>query len=421
MKKLLPGYQIVFLILCFTALLQGCIKDTATTTYTLFKPVYQTLTEVRANIKSNAALPVKKPGKIFVKGNFIFLNEIDKGVHIIDNSNPAAPVNKYFVSIPGNLDLAVKENILYADNYRDLITLDISNPANVQVKKITENVFPRRQYLNGFTGDTTKIIVDWRKKDTTVSNNQSVETWANERFLYAATAQISNNSNTKNSAPGISGSMARFTLLNDYLYTVTSSNLYVFNITTPQNPVYANSIDIGWGIETIYPFKNNLFVGAQSGMFIFNNANPAAPVQVSQFMHITRCDPVIADDNFAYVTLSSGTACNGSSINELDIVNIQNLQTAWLVKSYPLTNPHGLTKSGNTLFICDGAAGLKVYDAADVNNLRLLQTVSDIDAYDVIVQNNNAIVVTKDGLYQYDYTNRGKVTLQSKISYVNSW
>lgn len=416
MKKLLHGYKMTVLIFCCTAFLQSCLKDTATKTYTLFTPVYQTLAEVRANIKSNAPLPVKNPGKIFVLGNYIFLNEIDKGVHIIDNSNPAAPVNKYFVSIPGNLDLAVKGNTLYADNYRDLVTLDISNPAKVQVKKITEKVFSQRQYSNGFTGDSTKVIVDWIKKDTTVSD-QPNPTLRYSGQIYLSAPDASNFSATKNSAPGISGSMARFTLLNGYLYTVSESNLHVFNITTPENPVYANNIDIGWGIETIYPFKNNLFIGSQSGMFIFNTANPALPSQLSQFAHITRCDPVIADDNFAYVTLRSGTNCNGSSINELNILNIQNLGTPWLIKSYPLSNPHGLSKSGNTLFICDGSAGLKVYDAADVTNLRLLQTVHGIEAYDIIAQNNNAIVVAKDGLYQYNYTNRSNVTLQSRISY----
>ncbi|MEJ7679188.1 MAG: hypothetical protein WKG06_15305 [Segetibacter sp.] len=245
--------------------------------------------------------------------------------------------------------------------------------------------------------------------------------WQNERFVLFSAADAASFSQTKSYAPGVSGSMARFTLLNNYLYTVTDNNLNVFNISQSENPVFANTVNIGWGIETIYPFKNNLFIGSQSGMFIFNTANPAQPEMLSQFTHITKCDPVIADDNFAYVTLRTGTNCSGDNINVLDILNIQNLQTPWLVKSYPLTNPHGLSKSGKTLFICDGAAGLKVYDAADVNNLRLLQTVDGIDAYDVIAQNDNAIVVAKDGLYQYDYTNRSNVTLQSKISYTNSW
>jgi len=414
MKKLLCHKSISILLFTSAALLQGCLKDTATRTYTLYEPVYKTVAEVRAGIKSDAAVPVKNPGKIFVSGNYIFLNEIDKGVHIIDNTNPAVPINKYFVSIPGNLDLAVKGSILYADNYRDLVTLDIGNPANVQVKKITEKIFPARQYLNFFVGDTTRVIVDWIKKDTTVSDEVSMSCID---LRYASDFAMSSSAVPPASSTGVSGSMARFTLLNDYLYTVTNNNLNVFNISMPENPVFANSIDAGWGIETIYPFKNNLFIGSQSGMFIFGTANPALPAQLSQFAHITRCDPVIADDNFAYVTLRSGTNCNGTSINELDILNIQNLQSAWLVKSYALTNPHGLAKSGNTLLICDGTAGLKVYDAADVNKLRLLQTIGGLEAYDVIAQNNNAIVVAKDGLYQYDYTNRSNVTLQSKISY----
>ncbi|HLL43760.1 MAG TPA: hypothetical protein VK369_11515 [Segetibacter sp.] len=418
MKKLLPGSGISILLFACASLLQGCLKDTATRTYTLYRPVYKSFEEVRAGIKSDAALPAKNPGKIFFLSNYIFLNEIDKGIHIIDNSNPSAPVNKYFIAIPGNLDLAVKGNTLYADNYRDLVTLDISNPANVQVKKITEKVFSRRQYLNGFFEDTTRVIVDWIKKDTTVSH-EPARSWPNLELAYYISADAALISAARSSAPGVGGSMARFTLLNNYLYTVTQNDLNVFNITTPDNPVFANSINLGWGIETIYPFKNNLFIGSQSGMFIFNTTNPALPAQVSQFTHITSCDPVIADDNFAYVTLRSGTNCNGSSINQLDILNIQKLESTWLVKSYPLTNPHGLSKSGNTLFICDGTAGLKVYDATDVNKLRLLQTIKGIDAYDVIAQNNNAIVVAREGLYQYDYTNRSNVTLQSKISYIN--
>lgn len=417
MKNLSNNFRFTILLLAFASLFQGCLKDTATTTYTMFTPVYRTLEEVRADIKSSVAVPVKSPGKIFVQGNYIFLNEIDKGVHIIDNSNPASPVNKYFIAIPGNLDLAVKGNILYADNYRDLITLDISNPANVQVKKITEKVFSRRQYSNGFVGDTTKVIVDWIKKDTTVSAEPVAIAWQNQEGFYYSTQISANMSTAKSFAPGVGGSMARFTLLNDYLYTVTESSLNVFNITTADNPVFANAINAGWSIETIYPFKNNLFIGSQSGVFIFNTANPAQPEKLSTFAHITNCDPVIADDNFAYATLRAGTNCNGGTINELDILNIQNLQATWLVKSYPLTNPHGLAKSGNTLFICDGAAGLKVFDAADVNNLRLLQTVEGINAYDVIIGNNNAIVVAKDGLYQYDCTNRSNVTLRSKIGY----
>ena len=52
-------------------------------------------------------MPVSTPGKICVKGNIIFLNDLDKGVHVIDNSNPAQPRKIAFINIPGNEDIAV--------------------------------------------------------------------------------------------------------------------------------------------------------------------------------------------------------------------------------------------------------------------------------------------------------------------------
>lgn len=398
-------------------ILQGCLKDTASRTYTMYIPVYKTSAEVRSNIKNDVPVAVKKAGKMFVLGNYIYLNEIDKGIHVIDNSNPANPVNKYFIAIPGNIDLAVTGNTLYADLYTDLVTLDISDPSAVQVKKITDNVFPFRRY-SGFVADNTKIITEWIKKDTTVTTDINTLT-ANRRGVMFESNSLSGGDSQRSlnkAAIGISGSMARFTLLNDYLYTVTDNALNVFNISQPQNPVFSNKINLSFGIETIYPFKGNLFIGSQTGMLIYRTVNPAQPVHAGSFAHVRVCDPVIADDNYAYVTLRSGVACGGFT-NQLDVVNIQNLQSPKLVKSYPLTNPHGLSKDGNTLFICDGAAGLKVFDATDVNSIKLLQTISGIDAYDVITVNGIAIVVTKAGLQQYDYTNRSNVTLLSSISY----
>lgn len=417
MKKLIISFKTIVLFVACAALLQSCLKDTATRTYSMYVPVYKTFAEVHANIKSNAPQPVKSPGKIFVSGNYIFLNETDKGVHIIDNTNPSSPVNKYFISIPGNLDLAVTGNTLYADNYTDLVTIDISNPNAIQVKKIISKVFPQRQYLNSFQFDTTRVIVDWIKKDTTVADQPQVINW-NTGYLLTSVSPAAQSSSVAASSPtlGISGSTARFTLLNNYLYTVTQTDLNVFNISQPQNPVFSNKVNTGWSIETIYPFKNNLFIGSQAGMFIFNTANPAQPQQLSQFTHITACDPVIADDNFAYVTLRTGNACFGT-INRLDVVNISNLQNPVQSNSYPLTNPHGLSKNGNTLFVCDGDDGLKVFDASKAPTLNLVQIISGIKAYDVITINNNAIVVAGNGLYQYDFTNPAKVILRSKIAY----
>ena len=150
------------------------------------------------------------------------------------------------------------------------------------------------------------------------------------------------------------------------------------------------------------------------GMFIFDITNPSTPVSQGSFNHARACDPVVADDNYAYVTLRSGTNC-GPTSNELDVVNIQNLQSPVLAKTYPMNSPQGLSKDNNTLFICDGSAGVKVYNTSDVLSLQLLKTITGLEPVDVIAWNRIAIVVAKDGLYQYDYSDINNIRLLSKI------
>jgi hypothetical protein len=420
MKKYLSILVTTFIFMFLSILFSGCLKDTCkhSKTYTWFEPLYKTSAEVRANIKSNPAREVQNPGKIFIIGNYIFLNEIDKGIHVIDNRNPSSPKNIAFIDIPGNADLAVKGNTLYADLYTDLVTLDISDPLNVIRKNIVDGVFPERYYGGVFlTGDSNRIVFDWVKHDTTVIEdcNNPVSILVPGIFAtdYMRASGIGqNNSNMV----GKGGSMARFALINNYLYTVGEADLNIFNISNSTQPVFSNKLLVDWHVETIYPFKNKLFIGSNNGMFIYDvNSSPDNPVKVGEFTHARACDPVIADDNFAYVTLHSGTPCLGYN-NELDIVKLNNLSNSELVKVYNLTAPQGLSKDGNLLFICDGTDGLKVYDATDVMNLQLVKQFPGLETYDVIAYNKVAIVVAKDGLYQYDYSSLSNIHLVSEIN-----
>lgn len=424
MKKLLLAFTGI-VGLCLLLTFQGCLKDSVTKTYhyTYYLPVYKTTQEVRTNIKSNPAQPVERPGKIYIKGQYIFLNDVDKGIHVIDNSNPSQPQQIAFIDIPGNMDLAVKGNILYADLYTDLVAIDITNPRNVVLKKVIEGVFPHRYYTNGFIPDSTKVIANWEKRDTTVTEKFSMNRWlksANVYMDYAAFPNaLSSSTSGKSGSPyGVGGSMARFAIVNQRLYTVGQSELSVFTISTMENPSFVNSKDIGWNIETIYPFMDKLFIGSQTGMFIYDISSANNPVQVGQFAHLASCDPVISDGQFAYVTLRAGTTC-ARNANELEVLKLNNLTSPSLIKTYAMTSPQGLSKDGTTLFICDGKDGLKIYDANEVMNLRLMSTVNTSEAYDVIAFNNHALVEAKDGLYQYDYSDLHNVRLLSKINIQN--
>jgi hypothetical protein len=413
------SFLFVFIISIF---FQNCVKDHCTSQYTFWEPVYRSKAEVRANIKSNSPREIERPGKIYIRGNYIFLNETDRGIHIIDNSNPGSPRIVAFIDIPGNLDMAVKGNILYADFYTELVAIDITDPLHTVVKKFTENIFPERTWGNGFSPNPSMAIVDWVQKDTVVEmdcgGNPRIFNPLRGNVFFSDQAALGGSAAAAPTPFGAGGSMARFTIVNNHLYAVSQSALNVVSISNPDDPVFNNRVNIGWGIETIYPFSNRLFIGSNSGMFIYDIANPANPVQLGTFTHARSCDPVIADNSNAFVTLRSGTACEGFS-NQLDVLNISNINTPVLIKTYSMTNPHGLAKDGNTLLICDGKDGLKFYNAADVSNLVLQKTIGDLETYDVIAMNGWALVVAKDGLYQYDYHSLIDIKLISKINVKN--
>jgi hypothetical protein len=401
-------------------LFSACLKDTVKESYTFYRPVYHTRDEVKSNIKSSAPGAIVQTGKIVVKDHYLFLNEIDEGIHVIDIADPAKPVNLAFIAIPGCVDLAINGNYLYADCYTDLVTLDITNPASVLVKQFINGVFPRRFYSN-FKADTTKVIKSWVRVDTTVSRRFS-QTFTNSlltnNLVYmSASGMLYSASSAAKSAAGIaiSGSLARFALQNNRMYAVNNNELKVFNTTSADAPKFVSTLALADGdIETIFPYKNKLFIGGQAGMYIYEASNPDAPTKFSKFTHARSCDPVIADDKYAYVTLSGGSACGGFS-NQLDVIDLSNIANPTLIKSYPLTSPKGLSIDGPVLLVCDGKDGLKIFNAANPNNVTLLQKVPGFEPTDVIALGGYAIAVAKDGIYLVNYSNPASAAVVGKI------
>lgn len=416
MRKIISSSVATWLVAFFSVLQLGCFKDTLTKTYTIYTPVYETKAVVLANIKGNSPKAISNPGKIFLYGKYIFLNELNKGVHVIDNTDPSRPVNKTFINIPGNIDIAVKGNTLYADLYTDMLAIDISDPLQAKLVKKIDDIFPERYYGNGFLADTSKIIIDWIKKDTTVMVNISQGNgWPCPTCSFALVQSDNSGGKNNSGAPGIAGSMSRFAIMNDFLYAVNMSNLHTFSISNPMDPIQVKTTPVGWDIETIYPFKGNLFIGSSSGMFIFGVSNPVSPEYQGSVSHFRACDPVVANDKYAYVTLRAGTFCDGTA-NQLDIIDIQDIRSPQLIKSFEMTHPHGLAIDGSYLFVCDGKDGLKVYDASTPGTIKLLEHIKGMETYDVIAWQKKLLLVTTTGLEQYDYSNINGIKLLSKIS-----
>ncbi|MBD2752185.1 LVIVD repeat-containing protein [Spirosoma validum] len=408
--------------------LAGCTdKCKETRTYRRYTPVNYTLAQLRQGVHVENAQTLVNPGKIYTKDQFLFINELKQGIHIIDNRNPSSPKPVAFIRIPGNGDMAIRNNTLYADSYMDLVTFDISNLAAIKEVSRVPNVFPNGSFEGGWWSmdATNQIVYDQNVSYVTETIETNCEEnvtptggWGWFTTALSSNAQFSSADKAGGSTTtnGVAGSMARFALYSDYLYTISQSTMQLFNIKDPANPKIGNQIQLGWGIETIFPYKDKLFIGSQSGMHIYNNSNPEKPERLSVFQHARVCDPVVVHDHTAYVTLRSGNQCGGFT-NQLDVVDITDLVNPRLLKSYPMRNPHGLGVAYPNLFICEGAYGLKSFNISDVMNIdrNLLDYIEDLNAYDVIPLEKSLLLIGKDGFYQFDASNPRQLRQLSHI------
>lgn len=425
MKKVIfRTLQMVALVTAFVSCKDNC---TQTVTYRGTESVKVTLSELRSSVKTLPAQALENPGKIYVKDNFLFINEVKKGIHVIDNTNPSAPKAVSFIQILGNIDIAVNGNILYADSYTDFVALDISNPNDVKEVSRSKDVFNNGQ-VDGITwsynaGDQT--IYDSKYKLYTTTQEVACEP-QNPVYYYGGTFfdQSLFSGGIKTGLPsangtGVSGSTARFAIVDDRLYAVTQSDMKLFNLKNPSTPSLEGNINLGFGIETIFPYKNKLFLGTSTGVQIWDNVNPKKPTYLSRLDHARACDPVVVENDIAYVTLRSVnnfTRCGAAIANQLDVIDVSNPASPVLKKTYPMDSPYGLGIDNKKLFICEGTGGLKTFDANDVMNIKQLQHFKEMDAFDVIPLNNTLMLIGKDGLYQYDYSNPNSLKLLSKIA-----
>ena len=217
-------------------------------------------------------------------------------------------------------------------------------------------------------------------------------------FLLLTSCNQDSNDVSNNGGDGQGGSLAIFLLKGNYLYTVDYQNLNVFNIQQEQSPIKVNTINIGFDIETLFGLNNYLFIGSSTGMYIYDVSNPELPKQLSVSRHFRACDPVVANDKYAYVTLHTNAICGGS-LNELQTYDITDVENPELLNVRGLTNPKGLGLYHNYLIVCDD--DVKIFDVSDPTNSIYITSIPIALSIDVIIRENKLFVISEKGLYQY--------------------
>lgn len=414
-----------FILLSLTA--SSCLRDSCeeTHTYTYYKPVYVTPEEYKIPVNLEAPKTLQNPGKIYFYQNYILINEVREGLHVINNENQQQPVNVGFIPIPGNVDMAVMNDVLYVDAYTDLLAININNPLNPTLLQRKENVFNNFY----FTDNQLGLLSHYEPTELTETLDCSDRFYGHSYILaedggvFFDQTTSGNVGSQANGSPqvGQAGSMARFTITKNHLYAVGDAELFALPIQSSGEVGEASQTPLPWGIETIYPFKSYLFLGANDGMHIVDIEDPLVPKLRSSFTHARACDPVVVDNDIAFVTLHTGeNVCPGDR-NELQVLDVANIDNPVLLHTFSMENPHGLGFYQDQLYICEGTNGLKIFNKSNLSDIghQLQAQIKDIHAWDVIaLQNKTILVVGEGGFYQYDCSQPNIPVLLSKIPVV---
>jgi hypothetical protein len=358
--------------------------------------------------------------KIYLHNSLLIRSTPEREIALYDVSDPRSPREVSTIDIGGNHDVAVKGNYLYTDSYQDLIVYDISRPSDPAAIDTIKRVFTFYN-VNDWRGTGGGGQVDNWNDDSWEAGGSSGCAHEGCSSGPTSNSDITSDSDTlwkqsiddvRNGGKG--GSMARFVIVDSYLYCINDMSLTVYDIADPSRPRYKNTINVGWGIETLFPYKNYLFMGGVQGMYVYDISDRSNPTYYSEFTHARSCDPVVADGDRAYVTLRSGSPC-GDIEDQLQVIDIGNLRDPKSISTYSMNNPYGLTVKDQKVVVCDGTNGLAVLDASNPRNIKKVGEIRDITPYDVLHEGNLLVVTSDTGFHLYDISNPAQPTELSTL------
>jgi hypothetical protein len=359
--------------------------------------------------------------KIYLYGSTLIRTSPGKDIRFFDISDPKSPSHVGTIMIEGNNDVAVKSRYLYADRDHDLVIYDISDVSRPVEVGLFRDLFTftladlnRQEFFidegdGGFSG-CGGCGEDRMTEPVAVRRSSSFDNSSGGNVIEASGAS---GDVTRN---GKAGSLSRFAVVGNFLYCIDHNSMKVLDISNPKEPILKNTVAVGWEIETLFPYKDKLFIGGRTGMYIYDATDKANPRYISEFRHFRNCDPVVVEGNMAYVTLRGGTRCGGNN-NQLDILDVSDLENPRHLMTVPMNGPYGLAVRDGVVLVCDGTAGLVILDANDPQNPKRIGSIGNLNVQDVILDGDLLVVTAVEGFYLYNVSNIGSPELFSRLSF----
>jgi hypothetical protein len=142
-RDVLSVMKKIFYFGCIALLAASCgprVIDYPTQKVMGYIPIYSNDPNL-LKIYSEGPLPINRAGKIYVKGNLIFQNDIGYGIHVFDKTIPSVAKRIGFIHLPGNMEISIKGDLLYANSFDDLVILDITDWRTIKEKQRVKHAF----------------------------------------------------------------------------------------------------------------------------------------------------------------------------------------------------------------------------------------------------------------------------------------
>ena len=383
------------------------------------------LEALKNQIRVEDPKPYEATGKFYFYNDLLFVNEPQKGLHVLDVSDPSNIQKIKFIRLPGNIEISIRNGKMYADLYSAVVTIDISDLANnrVEVEGANTGIFDYYTYQEAWKYVEDHNPRNDRPKQLEYEEINAIEGLGETVFISGIryngvrcacdywvmyedggmfNAEVANDSAGAGNQTGTGGSLARFKVIDNYLYTLNNQAIKIFRFDNSGALQNWSTVNVDWGIETLYRLEDLLFIGSMSGMYIYDIEDPGNPLFISEYEHFRACDPVVAEGDYAYVTLRNTNQWCAGDVNQLQIIDVTDLRSPTLLSIYNMNAPYGLAVRGDRVLVCDASSGLKIIDVSDKTRPTVAGFVGNIDARDIILIGNTAYVVTTNGVMIYD-------------------
>ena len=367
---------------------------------------------------------ISNAGLIIFEAPYLYVNEYNKGIHIIDNSNPSNPSPAGFLPIQNNKHFQVSDGIIFANRYHDIVAIDLRNHGQVKELQRIKNAYPDESYISddgifsSFDVEEKYQFVDCDQTTygSAISPTDALEAASNLARTYTLEKADLTTQPTTSTLNSDTKTKVKFIVSQQHLYLLGSNQLSILDISDPNNISTNSVLDVETGAQSLFTLHNFLIVAGVDNSSMYNISNASSPSLVSKTSPIGSCTPIVANQQNAYVAIRKDNEC-GFSKNRMNILNIQDMANPIQTHSSSMPkNPQSLALAGSHLYVCEGKRGILILDVKDETKAACLKHYSCPSANNILAITENVLVVSgTDGIFQLDISDRSNPQIISQL------